>query len=138
MKRRSYSHDYYHTGIYMLTIEVDERKRLLDYVIMEDHVHILVHVKRNLDRHLGQVVAGVKAPLKPKKSLFAAGYNDRIIYNAEQLDTVKRYIKDNPRRLATKRRLPHLFISNRWWRRCGVDRRNRGTHRGRCLAKCRG
>ena len=45
-----------------------------------------------------------------KKSLFEPGYNDKILLRAGQLDNWKRYLDDNPRRLAIKRLHPDLFI----------------------------
>ena len=105
MKRRCVMHDYSEPGIYMLTITVEGRRRLLGtltgntfatkesadaprivlsevgravesviqtipkyhpeievwkYVIMEDHVHILVRVVRPMKKHLGKVVGAVK------------------------------------------------------------------------------
>ena len=45
-----------------------------------------------------------------KKSLFEPGYNDKILLRKGQLDNWKRYLDDNPRRLAIKRLHPDLFI----------------------------
>ncbi len=222
MKRRSHAHDYEEPGIYMLTLAVEGRRRLLGTltgkadaeegtpdaprvilsplgkevemilqsipqrhpeleiwlrVIMEDHLHLLVRVKTRLPKHLGQVVAGFKAacskaywrhlglppsapnppassPVPPtsfpapsasspalpasfpapsasspasssalqragsvrvaeaagkRPSLFEPGYHDRLLLRAGQLTTLKRYIADNPRRLAVKRQHPQLF-----------------------------
>ena len=274
MKRRCVMHDYSEPGIYMLTITVEGRRRLLGtltgntfatkesadaprivlsevgravesviqtipkyhpeievwkYVIMEDHVHILVRVVRPMKKHLGKVVGAVKGACSraywgilglpseaqdlflrggdlglgqgsalglpaeaqdlflrggdsglgqgatlglPSEAqdpflrggdsglgrgsalglpaeaqdlflqdgdsglgqrnphlcqgadgnaksqdsapthrtpLFEEGYNDRILYHAKQLETLKRYIADNPRRLAVKRQFPQLF-----------------------------
>ncbi len=52
--------------------------------------------------------AAKKAAAK-RPPLFEEGYNDRILYRAGQLDALKKYIADNPRRLAVKRQFPHLF-----------------------------
>ena len=46
---------------------------------------------------------------KKRPSLFEQGYNDRIISRMGQLDNWKRYLDDNPRRLAIKRRYPQYF-----------------------------
>lgn len=204
MKRRCVAHDYRAPGVYMLTMEVEERQRLLGrlvgnpsapigspdaprvelselgheveacilripefypqvevwrYVIMEDHLHLLVYVKEPMKNHLGMMVAGFKAGCnkclrrspevrgsmleargivpeatdgsKPaltdllgvrgivpeatasgqeeRSSLFASGYHDRFLHQSGQLENLKRYIDDNPRRLAVKRQLPNLF-----------------------------
>ena len=41
--------------------------------------------------------------------LFDEGFNDRIIMHPNQLDTCRRYIEDNPRRLYIKKLYPDLF-----------------------------
>ena len=41
--------------------------------------------------------------------LFEPGFNDRILRNQEQLETWRRYLRDNPRRLLQKREHPDLF-----------------------------
>lgn len=230
MKRRCQMNDYREPGIYMLTMAVEGRRRLLGrlvgdamapmgsdsaprielnqlgmeveeiiktiscfhpeievwrYAIMEDHIHVLIRVVRPLEKHLGKVVGAIKGacskaywrslglpsdeqnqeavvqsgyvggtdvclgsvggtgvrighvggmhsgsvggtevPAKKevakkeaakKKAaakrppLFEEGYNDRILYRAGQLEALKKYIADNPRRLAVKRQFPHLF-----------------------------
>ncbi|MBR4533739.1 MAG: hypothetical protein IKO85_04250 [Bacteroidaceae bacterium] len=48
--------------------------------------------------------------------LFERGYNDRILLRAGQLETMKRYLADNPYRLAMKRARPELLRV-----RLGVD-----------------
>ncbi len=47
-------------------------------------------------------------------SLFEAGYNDQILLEDDQLDNWKRYLDDNPRRLAIKRMRPDYFITTRY------------------------
>lgn len=149
---------------------------ILDYVIMPDHVHILLRIHDRLPRHLGQyirwfkvqcsdaftamveaarevmarggvargevargdtregnnttasastasgwasreeagrVLAGVSASMMSSKSknllLFAHEYHDSLLYGRGQLARMKRYIKENPRRLALKRANRELF-----------------------------
>ncbi|MBR0202125.1 MAG: transposase [Bacteroidaceae bacterium] len=41
--------------------------------------------------------------------LFASGYNDRILFHANQLEVWKNYLADNPRRLYLKRTFSHLL-----------------------------
>lgn len=159
---------------------------ILDYVIMPDHVHILLHIHDRLPKHLGQyirwfkvqcsdaftamveaacevmargemargdtregnnttgstsitaiargdtregdsttasgwasreeagrVLAGVSASMVSPKSknllLFAHEYHDSLLYGRGQLAHMKRYIKENPRRLALKRANRELF-----------------------------
>lgn len=156
---------------------------ILDYVIMPDHVHILLRIHDRLPKHLGQyirwfkvqcsdaftamvetarevmargvmtrgvmargdtrednnatttstttasasatasgwvsreeasrVLAGVSASMVSPKSknllLFAHEYHDSLLYGRGQLARMKRYIKENPRRLALKRANRELF-----------------------------
>lgn len=145
---------------------------ILDYVVMPDHVHILLRIHDRLPRHLGQyirwfkvqcsdaftamveaarevmargemargdtregnntpgstsatasgwasreeagrVLAGVSASMMSPKSknllLFAHEYHDSLLYGRGQLARMKRYIKENPRRLALKRANRELF-----------------------------
>ena len=49
-----------------------------------------------------------------KPSLFEPGYNDLILLEQGQLDNWKRYLDDNPRRLALKRLHPDLFITTHY------------------------
>ena len=44
-----------------------------------------------------------------RPSLFEKGYHDRIIKRPGMLDTIKRYISDNPLRALMRRQLPHLM-----------------------------
>ena len=51
----------------------------------------------------------VPAGLSAGGSLFEPGYNDKILLREGQLDNWKRYLDDNPRRLAIKRLHPDYF-----------------------------
>lgn len=131
---------------------------LYRYVVMPDHVHIMLQVHDRLPKHLGQYVrwfkrqcsvilaeetklAGIAARVEPNnvsvgyllgvtppsfssvpagpdlgatppsniRPLFAPEYHDRVLTNKGQLQHMKRYILDNPRRLALKRANPELF-----------------------------
>lgn len=48
---------------------------------------------------------------KAGPSLFESGYNDLILLGDGQLDNWKRYLDDNPRRLAIKRQHPEFFTT---------------------------
>lgn len=131
---------------------------LYRYVVMPDHVHIMLQVHDRLPKHLGQYVrwfkrqcsailaeetklAGIAARVEPNNvsvgyplgvtppsfssvpagldlsatppsnpcPLFAPEYHDRVLTSKNQLQHMKRYILDNPRRLALKRANPELF-----------------------------
>ena len=91
--------------------------------MMPDHIHIIVRVNEDMpmDKHLGKVIAGFKAGCNkaywrlfnitetPRKGLFEAGYNDKILIHDNQLDNWKAYLDDNPRRLFIKHNNPLFF-----------------------------
>lgn len=67
-------------------------------------------------RSAGASVPAVSTAGKPEKpekpvrpSLFESGYCDKILLREGQLDNWKRYLDDNPRRLAIKRLYPEFF-----------------------------
>lgn len=94
---------------------------IYDYVVMPDHVHILLRVHDRLPKHLGQYLAWFKikctdaccaitgGPVNEVIQPFAPEYHDRILKGKNQLAHMKRYIQDNPRRLALKRANKELF-----------------------------
>ncbi len=92
---------------------------IVRYVVMPDHLHILVRIKSTLERHLGRVVGGFmggctamarKAGLIAREdSLFTEKFHDRIVCRAGQIARLVNYINDNPRRLLIKRMHPELF-----------------------------
>lgn len=49
------------------------------------------------------------APPQPQQPLWEQGYNDRVLSGAGQLDTLRRYINDNPRRALIKRQHQDMF-----------------------------
>lgn len=107
--------------------------RIFDTVIMPDHVHFITYICVEGKYHLGRIVAALKARCsmawhnfqgKPKEeeveSIFIDGYHDRYSRNSRHLDTMKRYVRDNPRRLLIKRLYPEYFRERR---RISIDGR---------------
>ena len=128
---------------------------IYSYIVMPDHVHILLHIHERLPKHIGRfiywfklkcsdaylalsngleirrttcehttdnglVLGGVPDNARvmgctcggsPSNKVypFAPEYHDRILTNRGQLAAMKRYIHDNPRRLALKRANKDLF-----------------------------
>lgn len=91
---------------------------IFDYVIMPDHIHFIVYFHQDTDYHLGKVIGSFKGACsrhlrdltgEETDSVFCDGFHDRILFKPGQLEIVKRYIADNPRRLLIKRRFPDLF-----------------------------
>lgn len=87
------------------------------YVIMPDHVHILLRVHDRLPMHIGQYVRWFKYqctnlaafPASKSSCLFAPEYHDRQLTRRGQLNHMAQYIEDNPRRMALKRAHRDLF-----------------------------
>ena len=98
-----------------------ESIEIYSYVIMPDHVHILLHIHEHLPRHLGYYIRwfkkqctyiGLALALPSARNhspLFAPDYHDRLLKGKNQLSHMVRYIQDNPRRLALKRANKDLF-----------------------------
>ena len=98
-----------------------ESIEIYSYVIMPDHVHILLRVHDRLPKHIGQYIAWFKikctdacsaltgGPVSETMRPFAPEYHDRLLKGKNQLSHMVRYIQDNPRRLALKRANKDLF-----------------------------
>lgn len=93
------------------------------YVIMPDHVHILLRVKERLDHPITSYLAITESRttsrcrqlslILPDQSVFdGRGINDRILSGRNQLDVLSNYIADNPRRLLIRRLYPDLYHRN--------------------------
>ena len=88
------------------------------YVIMPDHIHFVLQVVSELDKHVGRYIAPFTkacsqahtrlANLSDFETLFKP-FDDQIIFNKEQLDRAIKYIEDNPRRYLIRRKYPDLF-----------------------------
>lgn len=93
--------------------------RIPTYIIMPDHFHMLLHVRQRLPRHLGRIIGAFKGGISGRHAqlagapevtpLFKPKFHYRIVTRRGQLDTLIRYISDNPRRLAIRRMHPDLF-----------------------------
>lgn len=88
------------------------------YVIMPDHIHFIIQVTRSTTYHIGTAIGYFKGACSrraweltgtPDKPLFGDRFHDRILMGSDQLEVMKQYIYDNPRRLLIKRAFPDLF-----------------------------
>ena len=91
--------------------------------LMPDHLHAIIFVKERIPVHLGMVINGFKVACNRAyrqskdqgliksdlPALWEDGYNDIILDQEGQLNRMKDYILDNPRRLAIKRTHPDFF-----------------------------
>lgn len=96
--------------------------------MMPDHLHIVLFVTKQLPLHLGKIIGKIKnrcnrhywdaliaaGRLKEKGTgtpppLFSKGFQDTILRHKGQLETMLRYVDDNPRRALIKQENPQLF-----------------------------
>lgn len=92
------------------------------YKIMPDHLHLLIHVKQTLPRHLGYYLgkfkAGIVDELRKKTGnsdicVFQSNYHDRIVLPEHDLTPIYEYIRQNPYRLAVRIYRPEFFQRKR-------------------------
>ncbi len=80
---------------------------------MPDHVHFLIHVQAFLPEHLGLYIARFKNLINTDFSInhiFEDGFNDQIITNKRNLNSIFNYIRSNPYRLAVCQANPDFFL----------------------------
>jgi hypothetical protein len=107
--------------------------------LMPDHLHGILYVKQQMEQHLGLVLKGFKigcnkayrrlgyaatvlqqreppvdlcrntVAVKNTGFLFARNYNDHILEGAGELERWFLYLRNNPRRLAIRRKHPDYF-----------------------------
>ncbi len=98
-------------------------------VVMPDHFHGILWVKKRLERPMGHIVKAFKRVCKQEcasrgllappnigvpaaalaAGLWQEGFQDTILLRRGQLKAMVDYIAENPRRLAAKRANPELF-----------------------------
>ncbi len=92
--------------------ELEERIRILQYVVMPDHVHILLFATAPLPEKLGYYIARWKIRVNEAcgiPSVFENGFNDQILRRSRSLKVLVDYIRDNPRRLIVRKQHPDFF-----------------------------
>lgn len=93
---------------------------LRQYVIMPDHLHLIIEILRHSDRALGDHLAVFKRRAFAHadsrglladgcRSLFVPGFNDQFLRSGRSLDVLYQYIKNNPADLWTRRENPDFF-----------------------------
>lgn len=85
---------------------------LFQYALMPDHLHMIIAATDRLDEAIGRKLARFKlkaAELAQTSRLFELGFNDQIINSSRNLDTIYKYLRENPYRLAVRRAFPQYF-----------------------------
>lgn len=94
---------------------------MYQYVVMPDHIHILLRIKERSPKHLGYYIGMLTTiirteclkrgiiPDNPNYKIFEENYTDKIIHPGRKLDDIYRYIRENPHRLAMRHQYPHFY-----------------------------
>lgn len=93
---------------------------IYSYMIMPDHMHLILRVKKRLDQPVTKIIGIIESAITsncrksgiilPDQSVFERNsIHDRILTKTGQLDILKKYIADNPRRYLVKKLYPDLF-----------------------------
>lgn len=94
--------------------------QIYQFVVMPDHVHILLRVKEWSEYHLDSYIEALVSNIGKSYSkaigeeisgrdIFQPGYCDKPLLLKRSLDGLFRYIRENPHRLAMRRQFPHFF-----------------------------
>lgn len=86
--------------------------RVYQYALMPDHIHIVLSVEHTLDEPVGCKLAAFKVKVNKEANIdrvFEPGFNDQILTTTRKLDTIFRYLRENPTRLAIRKAHPDYF-----------------------------
>ncbi len=92
--------------------EIHTALRVEQYVVMPDHIHFLLWVQTKLPEPLGRYIARFKNIINKEAasvSIFQEGFNDQIITNKRDLNSIYNYVRSNPYRLAVRLACPDFF-----------------------------
>lgn len=94
--------------------------QIYQYMVMPDHVHILLRVKewseKHLDYYIDHLIANIAAnyslvagSIFKGDDIFQPGYCDKPLLLKRSLDGLFKYIRENPHRLAVRKQFPQFF-----------------------------
>lgn len=85
--------------------------QLYQYIVMPDHIHFLIFIKKRTPYHLGKYISAFKNAIRKEIGLsaFQSGFNDKILSVTRKLDDMYLYIQENPYRLAIKKANPENY-----------------------------
>ena len=84
---------------------------ILEHQLMPDHFHGVIFVREPQEKPLGQILRGFAAGCTSRAGfpVWQPGFHDSILFRDGQLANMRRYVLENPRRLALRRLHPDLF-----------------------------
>lgn len=94
--------------------------KILQFCVMPDHLHLLIQILYQSDKHLDFYIDKFKKRIASRYSsligitispenIFEPGYCDKPLYDNRSLVGLFRYIQENPHRLAMRRQFPQFF-----------------------------
>lgn len=97
--------------------ELNPKLRVLQYIIMPDHIHLLLFATEELELPLGNYIGMFKVRVGQnfrdgyggQPPVFNEDFYDCFIRPRQPLDTVYNYIRENPYRLAVRKENPGFF-----------------------------
>lgn len=97
--------------------DINPSIKMLQYIIMPDHVHLLIQVKEYLDEHLGVYIGKFKVKCIRTAEwrgifqgpLFESQYHDRFLRPYHSLNVIYQYIRHNPHRYIARKSHPDYF-----------------------------
>lgn len=100
---------------------LNPRLKVLQYIIMPDHIHLLLYVTAPIEKAIGSYIGMLKVKARQQAReaqicdcpIFTPDFYDRIIYKNRSLDAVVQYIRQNPYRLAVRHARPDFFRKQR-------------------------
>lgn len=105
--------------------------KILQYVIMPDHIHVLLEITQTMDEPLGNYIARLKYDINQRAirknliteghSVFKRGFNDQFLRSSRSLDTLFNYIRTNPYRLWIRIMHPEYFQRIHSMELCGIE-----------------
>ena len=118
--------------------------QIYQYMVMPDHVHILLRVKERANAHLSYYIGELKKRVAEKfnrkcgypcdgheevkgSDIFEENYTDKPIYSCRNLDVWFEYIRHNPHRLAMRMQHPEFFSHMRNLEICGEQMQGYGN-----------
>lgn len=104
----------------------------LQYVIMPDHLHLLLQIMEPMEHALGKYLSDFKKYVwergrkrelisQATTCIFESGFNDQFLRRDRNLNTLFSYIRTNPYNLWIRRVRPDFFQKIQHIRICGVE-----------------